>query len=541
MKTSERRSRLRLLWIGVMTIACWGMLFAQQVTVTIPASSLLPGTSVKIPVNVGSTTGANITAFEFVITCDTTIMTLDGVDATGAITAGSWSLLANNFAGGFSAGRMKVVAASSSPLTGSGVLVYINGTTKNKAGSSPLTFASFIFNTGATSDPQPTITPGTVRVNRPPTISPESAKTVAQGDSLFFTPVATDLDLPNDTLKYSLPNAPAGAKINATTGAFGWRPNFTQVGPFAVVLKVTDTGGMSDSTIVSITVSKTNVKPTFVNKMRDTTINQGATLNFTYSATDQNGDPLSFFLLTPPTGATMTTAGVFKWRPVYPLTGAITITAMVSDGILQDVATATVTVARVNQKPTINSRVPVNAPTISANKPVTFAVSASDPNGDPLTYRWTVNNQTVKTGTDSSYTVTFTDPHNTAKIVTGVAIDPEGLADSTLWVFTITDVQNEKGPLPTDYVLGQNYPNPFNPTTTIQFDLPKVSAVTLEVFNISGARVRSLLKGENLGAGSHTMMWDGRDQSGRLVPSGTYMYRITAGDFHAWKKMTLLK
>jgi hypothetical protein len=168
-------------------------------------------------------------------------------------------------------------------------------------------------------------------------------------------------------------------------------------------------------------------------------------------------------------------------------------------------------------------------------------VSATDPNGDPLTYRWTVNNQSVKTGTDSSYTTTFTDPHNTAKIVTGVAIDPEGLADSTLWVFTITDVQNENGVLPAEYVLGQNYPNPFNPTTTIQFDLPKSSSVTLEVFNVSGARVRSLLKGENLGAGSHTMMWDGRDQSGRLVPSGTYMYRISAGDFHAWKKMTLLK
>jgi len=65
--------------------------------------------------------------------------------------------------------------------------------------------------------------------------------------------------------------------------------------------------------------------------------------------------------------------------------------------------------------------------------------------------------------------------------------------------------------------------------------------VTLEVFNVSGARVRLLLRGESIGAGRHTMMWDGRDESGRIVPSGVYMYRITAGDFHAWKKMTMLK
>jgi hypothetical protein len=187
------------------------------------------------------------------------------------------------------------------------------------------------------------------------------------------------------------------------------------------------------------------------------------------------------------------------------------------------------------------SKVPASVSTVSYNKPTTFAVSASDPNGDPLIYKWVVNSQVIKSGPDTSYTVTFTDAHNTAKLVTAVFTDPDGLADSTFWFFTITDVQADKGVIPTEFALGQNYPNPFNPTTTIEFDLPKSSSVTLEVFNISGARVRSLLKGENINAGSHTMMWDGRNESGHLVPSGAYMYRITAGDFTAWHKMTLLK
>jgi hypothetical protein len=189
----------------------------------------------------------------------------------------------------------------------------------------------------------------------------------------------------------------------------------------------------------------------------------------------------------------------------------------------------------------LNAKVPANVSTVSQNKATTFAVSVSDPNGDPLTYKWVVNSQVVKTGPDTSYTATFPDAHNTAKIVTAVFTDPDGLTDSTFWFFTITDVQTDKTVVPTEYALGQNYPNPFNPTTTLQFDLPKSSSVTLEVFNVTGARVRSLLKGENIGAGGHTLIWDGRDENGRLVPSGAYIYRITAGDFSAWRKMTLLK
>ena len=541
METSDKRSRNRFFGLVFLMVAWWGMLFAQQIAVTLPAASVLPGTSVNIPVNIGSVTVLNnITAFEFVVTCDSNIMALDTAYTTGTL-SGSFFSLANSFVQPFTHGRMKVVASGSLPLSGSGVLIYLKGTTKNIAGSAPLRFESFIFNTGAPADPQPNLTNGSVRVNRPPTISPVSAKTVAQGDSLSFTPAVSDPDLPNDTLKFSISNAPTGAKIDALTGAFGWRPNFTQLGPFSVRIRVTDTGGLSDSTLVSITVTKTNVKPTFINKMRDTTINQGQTLSFTYTATDLNGDPLSYNLIGPPSGAALTTAGVFTWRPLYPLVGPTVITAIVSDGLLQDIAAATVTVTRVNQRPVINSKVPASVSTISYNKPTLFAVSVSDPNGDPITYKWVVNNLVVKTGADTFYTTTFTDLHNSAKIVTAVFTDPGELADSTFWFFTITDVQTEKGVVPTEFALGQNYPNPFNPTTTLQFDMPKSSSVTLEVFNVSGARVRSLLRGENIGVGSHTVMWDGRDDSGRLVPSGAYVYRISAGDFHAWRKMTLLK
>ena len=417
---------------------------------------------------------------------------------------------------------MKVAGASATPLVGSGVLLYLNVTSKGKAGLSPIAFVpgKFLFNTGV---PASSTTDGSVRINRPPTMNPVSAKTVAQGDSLSFTITATDLDLPNDTLRFVLLTPPQGARVDILTGAFGWRPTFTHLGPYAFYAKVTDAAGASDSTIVGITVTKTNLKPTFINKMRDTTINQGQTLNFAYVATDPNLDPLTYNIVSPPTGATLSQTGSFSWRPVAPQVGPFTITAVVSDGLLQDVATATVTVVRTNLKPVLNARVPTNVSTVSQNKSQTFAVSVTDPNGDVVTYTWLVNNSVVKTGTDTSYTVSFNDAQNTAKIITAVFADPEGLKDSTMWFFTITDVQTDKVVVPTEFALGQNYPNPFNPTTTLQFDLPKSSSVTLEVFNVSGARVRLLLRGESIGAGRHTMMWDGRDESGRIVPSGVYM------------------
>jgi hypothetical protein len=94
--------------------------------------------------------------------------------------------------------------------------------------------------------------------------------------------------------------------------------------------------------------------------------------------------------------------------------------------------------------------------------------------------------------------------------------------------------------LPERYHLEQNYPNPFNPSTLIRFSLPKASQVDLQIFNVLGQSVRTLVS-ENLAAGEHTAVWDGKNDAGLALPSGTYFYRIKAGDFKAVKKMLLLK
>jgi len=94
--------------------------------------------------------------------------------------------------------------------------------------------------------------------------------------------------------------------------------------------------------------------------------------------------------------------------------------------------------------------------------------------------------------------------------------------------------------LPTKYDLFQNAPNPFNPSTSISFDLPKASQVRMEVFNVLGQKVKTLVN-DFKEAGSQTVIWDGTDNSGSSVASGLYFYRISAGDFNATKKMMMLK
>jgi hypothetical protein len=85
--------------------------------------------------------------------------------------------------------------------------------------------------------------------------------------------------------------------------------------------------------------------------------------------------------------------------------------------------------------------------------------------------------------------------------------------------------------LPTEYALYQNYPNPFNPATSIKFALPQESRVNIEIYNVIGQRVRTLLN-ENLKAGYHSVEWIGRDDFGRLLGSGVYLLRLSARSAH---------
>ncbi len=87
-----------------------------------------------------------------------------------------------------------------------------------------------------------------------------------------------------------------------------------------------------------------------------------------------------------------------------------------------------------------------------------------------------------------------------------------------------------------------NYPNPFNPETTIAFNLPESGNVRLDIYNICGQKVTTLINKE-LSAGNHQFVWNGKNQQGNTMPSGIYLYRVDAdgGRYTSTKKMLLLK
>jgi flagellar hook assembly protein FlgD len=91
-----------------------------------------------------------------------------------------------------------------------------------------------------------------------------------------------------------------------------------------------------------------------------------------------------------------------------------------------------------------------------------------------------------------------------------------------------------------EYTLQQNYPNPFNPSTTISYNLPVNSNVKIEIFDILGKKVNTIFDNYQ-NAGSHQSVWNGRDVSGNLVPSGIYFYRLSTPQFNQVKKMMLMK
>jgi len=132
-----------------------------------------------------------------------------------------------------------------------------------------------------------------------------------------------------------------------------------------------------------------------------------------------------------------------------------------------------------------------------------------------------------------------------------VAVDPsnpEILYVATPWGVYRTSTTNHatwvayetQGTRPEEFQLYQNYPNPFNPSTAIRFDLARPEKIDLALYNLAGQKVATLAQGHRE-AGAHTLRWDGRDENGRELASGVYLYRLQAGSQVETRKLLLLR
>jgi len=153
-------------------------------------------------------------------------------------------------------------------------------------------------------------------------------------------------------------------------------------------------------------------------------------------------------------------------------------------------------------------------------------------------------NGTVTPSGNSDIVVTF----NATDLVAGdyygsvtvAGNDTDNPSDTVDIILHIGDDISGIGDLPVAYKLGSAYPNPFNPSTTINFALPADGHANLSVFDLAGRLVKTLVN-SNMNAANHTVVWNGDDDSGRKVSSGTYYYRLTADGFAETRKMSLIK
>ena len=228
--------------------------------------------------------------------------------------------------------------------------------------------------------------PGVPNQNPPPVLNPIGAKTVSENQALTFTATATD---PNsNALTFSAGNLPTGATLTPA-GAFSWTPTFSQAGNYDVTITVTDNGSpaASDSEIVTITVGNVNRAPVMGAIGASQTATEGQLLTFTATASDPDGNAVTFSGSNLPTGAAVSPSGAFSWTPSFNQAGSYpNVTITVTDNgspVLTASRSFTITVGNGNQPPVLAS---IGARTATVGQPFTFTATASDPDGNALTF-----------------------------------------------------------------------------------------------------------------------------------------------------------
>ncbi|HQK02589.1 MAG TPA: Ig-like domain-containing protein, partial [Anaerolineaceae bacterium] len=218
-------------------------------------------------------------------------------------------------------------------------------------------------------------------VNEAPVLGSIGNKSTAELAALTFTATATDPDVPANTLTYSLVGAPAGASINASSGAFSWTPTEAQgPGEYTFTVKVCDNGtpSLCDEESITVSVTEVNVAP-ILGSIGNKSVAELAALTFTATATDADlpANALTFSLVSAPAGATINaSSGAFSWTPTEAQgPGSYTFDVCVSDGALNDCETITVTVSEVNVAPVLGA---IGNKSVAELAELTFTASATD-------------------------------------------------------------------------------------------------------------------------------------------------------------------
>jgi hypothetical protein len=230
-----------------------------------------------------------------------------------------------------------------------------------------------------------------LNTNDPPVIT-SLPDTTAVEDSLYtYTPLATDPD-PVDSITFSLAAAPEGMTIDPQTALISWIPAQKDVGTFPVSIHATDANGGVAEQLFTLLVAAVDDPPQ-ISTLPDTTTLEDQLFSYAVQAIDEEGQKLTYALMTGPEGAQIDTAGLLTWTPVQEDVGVHPITVQVADPSGQTAAqTLQLTILQVNDPPQITPISPVeNQVQTEPGESLLFAVAVSDEEENELTLSWLIN------------------------------------------------------------------------------------------------------------------------------------------------------
>ena len=295
----------------------------------------------------------------------------------------------------------------------------------------------------------------------------------------------------------------------------------------------------SNSGVFAYTISRDENRPPVLAEIGDMEVNEDEELAFSLEAADPDGDDYSFSAENLPEGAELNGAD-FSWTPDYDQAGNYDVTFIVTDdgeGELTDEETVTITVVNVNRAPVLAA---IGNREINEGEELAFSLEAADPDGDD--YSFSAENLpegAELNGADFSWTPDY-DQAGNYDVTFIVTDEGEGeLTDEEVVTISVIDAshvswQGDRS-IPTELLLHSAYPNPFNASTTIRFDLPHSSNVSITLTDLTGRRVATLLE-DRLTAGRHRLTWDAKD-----YPAGVYLAQLKAGDQIRMTKVVLIR
>lgn len=424
-------------------------------------------------------------------------------------------------------------SVSNSP-DGSSLLdsVFIWDTSNDGAGSYSITFT---VSDGQGGEASELVMLTVSDVNQAPVLATIGDQTITEGQELSITLSASDPD--GDELSYSVSEGPPGSVMTDST--FSWLPGGDQAGSYTISFTVNDAKGGEASESLTINVTDVNRAPVLASIGNKST-QEGEALVISLSAEDQDGDDVTYSVAGNPAGGVLADS-VFTWMPTSEQGGEYELQFTVTDDAGGEASeTITITVEDINRPPTLE--VPTEH-TILAGEDWSFDLLCTDPDGDALVLTL-IEAQPGCSLADTVLTWRPTTDQIGNHVLTLRLTDGKGGETTETISVTVrgqvpTNIEVVSRSSPTSWS-ASNYPNPFNSQTAVIYDVQSAGTVRLEVYDMNGRLVRSLVAG-HFDPGSYRVTWDGTSKDRLRASSGIYLVVLRAPGVRQTHKMTLVK